>query len=701
MAKDPVCGMYVDEEHPPFKKEIRGRMHYFCSETCLRTFEQPEIELRNLKYLVAFSLVLSFLTLGFTWFDVLPFLKQPQWLFLLATPVQFIAGWRYYKGAWDAFKAKTANMDTLIAIGTTVAWLYSTIVTLQITFPGAFPEIFPGEELYFDTAALIVALILLGKLLEEIAKGRASEAVRKLMDLQPRMARVVRNGEVEIPVERVEVGDIVVVSPGEKIPVDGVVVEGYSSIDESMITGESIPVERGVNDEVIGATLNKTGMLRFKATKVGADTTLSQIINLVEEAQLASAPIQRLADKVAAYFVPAVIGIASLVFLFWYFNTGSLTFALTRFIAVVIVACPCALGIATPAAIMVGTGKGAENGILVKGGEYLEKTRKLQAILFDKTGTLTKGKPSVTDILSFRDFKEEEVLRLAAIAEKGSEHPLGEAILEKAKEAKLKVDDPESFEAIPGHGVKATHRGRMILLGNRRLMKENKIGLSKLEKSLRKIEEEGKTVMIVAIDNNVAGLIAVADTLKEYSREAVSALQQMGVQVVMLTGDNERTAKAIAKELGIKKVLAEVLPGDKAKEIQKLQDERLVVGMVGDGINDAPALAQADVGIAIGSGTDVAVETGDIVLIKDDLRDMVTAIQLSRSTVQKIKQNLFWAFGYNTALIPLAAGILAPLGIVMHPIYAAAAMALSSVSVVTNSLLLRRFTPILSSKTRI
>jgi len=697
MAKDPVCGMYVDEESPPFKKKIRGRMYYFCSETCLRTFEQPEIELRNLKYLVAFSLVLSFLTLGFTWFDVLPFLKQPQWLFLLATPVQFVAGWRYYKGAWDALKAKTANMDTLIAVGTTTAWLYSTVVTLQITFPGTFPEIFPAEELYFDTAALIVALILLGKLLEEIAKGRASEAVRKLMDLQPRMARVLRNGkEVEMPVERVEVGDLVVVRPGEKIPVDGVVMEGYSSIDESMITGESIPVEKVIGDEVIGATLNKTGMLRFKATKVGADTTLSQIITLVEEAQLSSAPMQRLADRVAAYFVPTVIGIALLVFVFWHFNTGSLTFALTRFIAVVIVACPCALGIATPAAIMVGTGKGAENGILIKGGEYLEKTRKLQAILFDKTGTLTKGKPSVTDIVCFGGFREEEVLRLAAIAEKGSEHPLGEAILEKAREDKLDIADPESFEAVPGLGVKATHRGRVILLGNRRLMKENKIGLPEPEKSLRRLEGDGKTVMILAVDKKVAGLVAVADTLKEYSKEAVSALQRMGIRVVMLTGDNERTAKAIAKELGIERVLAEVLPGAKANEIKKLQEEGLVVGMVGDGINDAPALAQADVGIAIGGGTDVAVETGDIVLIKDDLRDVVTAIQLSRSTVQKIVQNLFWAFGYNVALIPLAAGILAPLGIVMHPIYAAAAMALSSVSVVTNSLLLRRFTPMLS-----
>jgi len=693
MAKDPVCGMYVDERNPPAKKEINGRMYYFCSETCLRTYLQPQIELRNLKYLVAFSLVLSFLTLAFTWFNLLPFLTQSQWLFLFATPVQFIAGWRYYKGFWDALKAKAANMDTLIAIGTTTAWLYSTIVMLQLSFPGLIPEIFPGEELYFDTAALIVALILLGKLLEEIAKGRASEAVRKLMDLQPRMATVLRKGkEVEVPIEKVQVGDIIVVKPGEKIPVDGVVVDGYSSIDESMITGESIPVEKGIDSEVISATINKTGLLKFRATKVGVDTTLSQIIQLVEEAQLSSAPIQRLADKVAAYFVPAVIGIAIIVFLFWNFTTGSILVALTRFIAVVIVACPCALGIATPAAIMVGTGKGAENGILIKGGEFLEKTRQLQTILLDKTGTLTKGKPSVTDVVASSGFKEEEILRLAAIAEKGSEHPLGEAILEQAEEMKLKIADPESFKAVPGHGVKATFRGQIILLGNRKLMEKNKIKIKNLEEGVQKLEEEGKTVMIVAIDEKIVGLIAVADTLKEHSKIAVEALQKMGIEVVMLTGDNKRTANAIAKEVSIKKVLAEVLPSEKAGEVKKLQEKGLVVGMVGDGINDAPALAQADVGIAIGSGTDVAVETGDIILIKDDLRDVITSIQLSRSTVQKIKQNLFWAFFYNTGLIPVAAGILAPFGIVMNPIYAATAMALSSVSVVSNSLLLRRFT---------
>jgi len=696
MAKDPVCGMYVDENNPPFKKEIGGRMYYFCSETCLRTFEQPEIELRNLRYLTAFSLALSFLTLAFTWFNVLPFLKQAQWLFLLATPVQFIGGWRYYRGAWDALKVKTANMDTLIATGTTTAWLYSTVVTLQLTFPSVFPRIFPEEEIYFDTAALIVALILLGKLLEEVTKRRASEAVRKLMDLQPRMARVVRNGEeLEVPVEKVEVGDLVVVRPGEKIPVDGVVVEGYSSVDESMITGESIPVEKKVSDKVIGATFNKTGMLKFKAIKVGADTTLSQIITLVEEAQLSSAPIQRLADRVSAYFVPGVIGTAVLVFIFWYLNIGSLTFALTRFIAVVIVACPCALGIATPASIMVGTGKGAENGILIKGGEYLEKALKLRVIVFDKTGTLTKGKPSVTDIVSSGDFGEEEILRLAAIAEKGSEHPLGEAVLDSAKEKGLEVEGLEAFEAIPGQGVKAAYKGQSILLGNRRLMSENKIELSMLDERIRNLEEEGKTVMILAVNKKATGLIAVADTLKEYSKEAVRKLQQMGIDVVMLTGDNERTAKAIAGKLGIRRVLAEVLPGDKAKEIKALQGEGLAVGMVGDGINDAPALAQADVGIAIGSGTDVAIETGGIVLIKDDLRDVVAAIQLSRSTVRKIKENLFWAFAYNVALIPIAAGILAPLGIMMNPIYAAAAMALSSVSVVTNSLTLRRFAPVL------
>jgi Cu+-exporting ATPase len=688
VGKDPICGMYVDEEKAPFKAEIRGRIYYFCSETCLRTFERPEVELRNLKILVAFSFSFTVLIFFFSFFDISPFFSKNKWLFLFATPVQFGAGWRYYKGTFDALKVGTANMDTLIAMGTSAAWGYSSIITF-------FPDIFEETEVFFDTAAAIITLVLVGKLLEDLAKGRASEALIKLMDLQPKMAHVIRGEEeTEIPVELVEVDDIVIVRPGEKIPVDGVVIEGHSSIDESMITGESIPVEKKPGDNVIGATINKVGLLKFKATKVGSDTTLSKIIDLVEEAQLSKAPMQRLADYISARFVPSVILIALFSFSIWYFiGNESFTFSLAILIAVLIIACPCALGIATPTAIMVGTGKGAENGILIKGGEYLERTYKVQTIVFDKTGTLTKGEPSVTDVVSL-GLSEEEVLKLAYMAEKGSEHPLGESIVKGAKEKGLDIPDAESFEAIPGQGVKAVYDGEEILLGNRKLMENSSIPYKEIEEKIQDLEKDGKTVMILVENKKIKGLIAVADTLKENSKDAVKKLQEMGIEVIMLTGDNRRTADAIAKKLGITKVLSEVLPHDKANVIKKLQDEGKIVGMVGDGINDAPALAQADVGIAIGSGTDVAVETGDIVLIKDDLRDVVAAIQLSKQTVRKFKQNLFWAFFYNTALIPIAAGILYPLlGILLDPIYAAAAMSSSSVTVVTNSLLLKRFNP--------
>lgn len=688
MAKDPVCGMYVDEKNPPFKKAIRGRMYHFCSETCLRTFEAPEIELRNLKILVAFSLILSVPTFLFSFIKILPsILPNNVWLFLFATPVQFVAGWRFYRGTFDALKKLTANMDTLIAIGTSAAWIYSTTVTF---FPGVFP---PGK-VYFDTAALIISLILVGKLLEDMAKGKASEAVRKLMDLQPTMAKIIRDGnELEVPVERVNKDDIVIIRSGEKIPVDGVIIEGHASIDEKMITGESIPVEKDRGDEVIGATINKEGMIKVKAIKLGKDSALAQIIKLVEEAQQSTAPSQRLADKVSAYFVPIVILIAILSSLLWYFiGSMSFTFSLTIFIAILIVACPCALGIATPTAIMVGTGKGAENGLLIKGGENLEKTRKLTTIVFDKTGTLTKGEPSVTDVLTLKGFDEKNVLMLAAGAEKGSEHPLGQAIIKGAEEKKLKVPDLKSFDVVPGHGIEAEVKGRKVLVGNRKLMLDKKVSIYALEEKIKALELKGKTAMIVSIDGNPAGIIAVADTLKEHSQEAIRQLQNMDLEVVMLTGDNSRTADAIAKNLGITRVLAEVLPGQKAKEIRKLQEQGEIVGMVGDGINDAPALAQADVGIAIGSGSDIAMESSGIVLIKEDLRDVVGSIQLSKKTVSKIKQNLFWAFFYNTALIPVGAGILYPFfGILLNPIYAAAAMAFSSVSVVSNSLILRRF----------
>jgi len=682
--------MYVDEKTATITRVIRGRTYYFCSESCARTFEAPEIELRNLKIMVAFSLALGLPTFIFSFLEVLPsILPNNVWLFLMATPVQFIPGWRFYRGTWDAIKSRLANMDTLIAVGTSAAWVYSTVVTF-------FPSVFPEGGVYFDTAALIIGLVLLGKLLEDIAKGKASEAIRKLMDLQPRMARVIRNGrEKEVPVELVQEGDLVIVRPGEKIPVDGEVVEGYSSVDEKMITGESIPVEKKVGDVVIGATINKAGMLRFKATKVGADTTLSQIVKLVEEAQISKAPIQRLADTISAYFVPAVMVIAIASFIAWYsLGAKPFTFSLTIFISVLIVACPCALGIATPTAIMVGTGKGAENGVLIKSSEYLEKAHKLDTIVFDKTGTLTKGQPEVTDIVAAKTYEEKDVLKYAAIAEKGSEHPLGEAILREASRKGVEVPNPNFFEAVPGQGVRATYAGKDTLLGNRKLMTENKISIEDFEEKISTLEGEGKTVMITAVDKQVAGVVAVADTLKEHSIEAVKQLQKMGIETIMLTGDNRRTADAIAKKLRIKRVLSEVLPAEKAEEIKKLQQEGKIVGMVGDGINDAPALAQSDIGIAIGSGTDVALETGGIVLIKDDIRDVVASIQLSRNTVGKIKQNLFWAFFYNTALIPVAAGILYPFfRILFNPVFAAVAMAFSSVTVVTNSLLLRRFKP--------
>jgi Cu+-exporting ATPase len=550
-------------------------------------------------------------------------------------------------------------------------------------------------EVYFDTAGTIIVLILLGRLLEARAKGQTSEAIKKLIGLQAKTARVVRDGqEIDIPVEEVEIADLVVVRPGEKVPVDGIVREGYSSVDESMVTGESIPVEKKTGDEVIGATLNKTGTFTFEATKVGKDTMLAQIIKMVEEAQGSKPPIARLADIIASFFVPAVIGIAIITFIVWYFfgPTPALTYAMLNFVAVLIIACPCALGLATPTSIMVGTGKGAENGVLIRGGEALETAHKLTAIVMDKTGTLTKGEPSVTDILAFNNHKEEDILRYAASAEKGSEHPLGEAIVNRAKEGNIPLVKPENFNAIAGHGIEATIDGRSLLLGNAKLMKYREILLDELEKKAEELSNQGKTPMFVAIDGNPGGIIAVADTLKENSKQAVEALHRMEIEVAMITGDNQRTAEAIARQIGIDRVLSEVLPEVKADEVKKLQAEGKKVAMVGDGINDAPALAQADVGIAIGTGTDVAMESADITLISGDLRGVVTAIALSKATLRNIKQNLFWAFAYNTILIPVAAGVLFPFfGILLNPIFAAAAMGLSSVTVVSNALRLRRF----------
>jgi Cu+-exporting ATPase len=706
MAKDIICGMYVDEEKAPYKVERRGTTYYFCSEGCYKQFLAPERELRALKALTAFSLILGGITalfeygvpliLGvphnFVWLG----LPNYVWLFLFATPVQFIGGWRFYRGTLDAIRARQANMDSLIAIGTSAAWAYSALYTF---FPWLFPKTatFGGPAVYFTETGLIIGFIMLGRTMEHIVKGRASEAIRRLLDLQPKVARVLKDGaEVELPVEQVQVGDLVVVRPGEKIPVDGVVVEGHSSVDQSVVTGESLPVEKVVGDEVIGGTINKAGLLKVKATKVGSDSALSQIVKMVEEAIVSQAPMQRLADKVSSYFVPAVIAIAIASFLFWYF-AWRLPFglALIVLVSVLIVACPCALGIATPAAIMIGASKGAQSGILIKNGEYLEKAHRLTTIVFDKTGTLTKGEPSVTDVIGLNSA-EEIVLRLAAAAEAGSEHPLGEAIVRAARERGLTIEDPEGFEAIPGQGVRAIVNGAVVLVGNRKLMEANGIAIEAAEERVKSLEQEGKTVMLVAVDGKLEGILAVADTVKEGAREAIRRLQSMGLEVVMLTGDNRRTAEAIARKLGITKLLAEVMPAEKARAVRELRGEGKVVAMVGDGVNDAPALAASDVGIAIGSGTDVAKETGGIVLMRSDVNDVAKAIALSRKVVRKIKENLFWAFAYNVILIPVAAGVLYPsFGLLLNPIFAAIAMAASSITVTMNSMLLNRWNPAL------
>ena len=616
--------------------------------------------------------------------------------FLLATPVQFWCGMRFYKGALSAARHLTTDMNTLIAVGTSSAYLFSVAVTF---FPGLFELKGFTAEVYFDTSAMIIVLILLGRFLEARAKARTGEAVKKLMGLEARSARVVRDGiEKDVPLSEVVKGDTVIVRPGEKVPVDGVVIEGYSSIDESMISGESMPVEKKEGDEVIGSTMNKTGSFKFRATRVGKETALARIIEMVEEAQGLKPPIARMADKVASWFVPAVIGIAIITFIVWlvFGPTPAFTFALLNFVSVLIIACPCALGLATPTSIMVGTGKGAEHGILIRGGGALETAHKLTAIILDKTGTLTKGEPSLTDVrvLPGGSVTEDELLMYAASAERGSEHPLGEAIVEGAKERGIELKDVTDFSAEPGMGIRAGIDGFNVMLGNLKLMKGNSVELGELKKVAEQLADEGKTPVYLAVDSKAVGVVAVADTLKENSKEAVAALKEMGLSVMMLTGDNSRTAAAIAKAVGIEKVLAEVLPEDKAKEVKKAQELGLVVAMVGDGINDAPALTQADVGIAIGTGADVAMEASDITLIGGELTAIVTAISLSRATIRNIKQNLFFAFFYNTILIPLAAGVLYPsLGILLSPIFAAAAMGMSSVSVVSNALRLKGFKP--------
>ncbi|MFZ5931952.1 MAG: heavy metal translocating P-type ATPase [Pseudomonadota bacterium] len=701
MAKDPICGMVVNKAGAVaahLTSERSARIYYFCSSGCKSTFEDPERELKSMRTRVAVALTgvlaLAMLRAGafivlatgatiVSWAPIpaLPWFTWGVWLFILVTPVQFIGGWGFYKGAWAALRSGSINMDFLIALGTSVAYFFSVAV---VFFPDVLPVKVDEREVYFEVSAVIIAFVLLGKYMEEIIKKRSSAAVRKLMDLRPAVAHVVRDGkEEEIPAEAIMAGEIVVVRPGERIPTDGDVLEGASSVDESMLTGESMPVEKAPGAKLIGGTLNRSGMLRFTATRIGRETALAQIIKLVEEAQTSTAQVQRLADQVTGYFVPAVVGVAFLAFFGWWL-AGDFPQALLSFIAVLIISCPCALGVATPAALMVGVGKGAEAGILIRGAEVLERARNLNMIVFDKTGTLTRGAPEITDIVPFGGQNEADVLRLAAAVEVGSEHPLGEAIVRAAQMRSLALPAVTTFNSIAGHGISGTVEGQSILLGNRRLLLREKVSIENAEPDMIRLEREGKTAMLVAAGGVLIGVIAVADTIKPEAKEAVAALRQEGIEVIMLTGDNERTAQAIGRELGIDRIIAEVLPGDKAKIIKDMQAQNKMVAMVGDGVNDAPALATADIGIAIGSGSDVAKETGGIILIKNDVREVVLAIRLSRLTLRKIKQNLFWAFVYNTIGIPVAA-----LGY-LNPIIAAAAMALSSLSVIANSALLKR-----------
>ncbi len=701
MAKDPVCGMMVRRAGAVaagLVSDRSGRTYYFCSPVCKRTFEDPERELKSMRTRVTIALTgvlaLAILRAGaflalaagatiVTWVPIpaLPWFTWGVWLFILVTPVQFIGGWGFYKGAWSAIRTGSINMDFLIALGTTVAYFYSVAVVFA---PDILPVKVEERDVYFEVSAVIIAFVLLGKYMEEIIKRRSSAAVRKLMDLRPAVAHVLRGDvETEVPAESIMVGEAVVVRPGERIPTDGQVIEGASSVDESMLTGESMPVEKGPGANLIGGTLNRSGLLRFRATRVGRDTALSQIIKLVEEAQASTAQVQRLADQVTRYFVPAVVSVAVLTFVGWWL-VGDFPQALLSSIAVLIISCPCALGIATPAALMVGVGKGAEAGILIRGAEVLERARKLNVVVFDKTGTLTRGEPNVTDVIPLAGANETEVLRWGAAVEVGSEHPLGEAIVRAASHRGIELPAVSGFEAIAGHGIRGTVDGHRVLLGNRRLFKREGIPIDAAEAAMTRLEREGKTAMLGGADGKAIGIIAVADTLKPEAKEAVAALRGEGIEVVLLTGDNERTAQAIGRELGIDRVIAEVLPSDKVKTIKELQSAGKMVAMVGDGVNDAPALATADIGIAIGSGSDVAKETGGIILIRNDVRDVVKAIRLSRATMTKIKQNLFWAFIYNSVGIPVAA-----LGF-LNPIIAAAAMALSSLSVIVNSALLKR-----------
>lgn len=648
-----------------------------------REKEQREKEIRRLRLELVISAILTApllfsMLLMITNIDI-PFFHNEYFQLIVATPVQFIIGFRFYKNAYRALRSGSANMDVLIAMGTTAAYFYSIYNAFFAPHEGMM------KELYFESSAVIITLILFGKYLEAVAKGRTSEAIKKLMGLQAKTARVIRDGrEEDIPIEEVVPGDVIVVRPGEKIPVDGRILEGDSAVDESMLTGESLPVEKTAGDHVVGATINRFGTFRLEATRVGKDTVLSQIIKMVEDAQGSKAPIQKIADRVSGVFVPVVLAIALVTLLAWYLIAGDLTGGIVSAVSVLVIACPCALGLATPTAIMAGTGKGAENGILIKGGEHLEMTYRLNAVVLDKTGTITKGQPEVTDVIPLGSMDRGELLRMAAAAEKNSEHPLGEAIYEQGKKEPGTVPEAEQFAAIPGKGVRAVVEGRQIYIGTRKLMQEAGIDTGSAENVIAGLEDDGKTAMLMAADGRLEAVIAVADTLKESSKDAIDELKKMGIEVYMITGDNKRTASAIAKQAGITNVLAEVLPEDKAEEVGKLKKQGMKVAMAGDGINDAPALVAADIGIAMGTGTDVAIEAADITLLRGDLMLIPAAIRLSKMTMRKIKQNLFWAFIYNIIGIPVAAfGLL-------NPMIAGGAMAFSSVSVVTNSLRLRR-----------
>lgn len=648
-----------------------------------REKEQREKEIRRLRLELVISAILTApllfsMLLMITNIDI-PFFHNEYFQLIVATPVQFIIGFRFYKNAYRALRSGSANMDVLIAMGTTAAYFYSIYNAFFAPHEGMM------KELYFESSAVIITLILFGKYLEAVAKGRTSEAIKKLMGLQAKTARVIRDGrEEDIPIEEVVPGDVIVVRPGEKIPVDGRILEGDSAVDESMLTGESLPVEKTAGDHVVGATINRFGTFRLEATRVGKDTVLSQIIKMVEDAQGSKAPIQKIADRVSGVFVPVVLAIALVTLLAWYLIAGDLTGGIVSAVSVLVIACPCALGLATPTAIMAGTGKGAENGILIKGGEHLEMTYRLNAVVLDKTGTITKGQPEVTDVIPLGSMDRGELLRMAAAAEKNSEHPLGEAIYEQGKKESGTVPEAEQFAAIPGKGVRAVVEGRQIYIGTRKLMQEAGIDTGSAENVIAGLEDDGKTAMLMAADGRLEAVIAVADTLKESSKDAIDELKKMGIEVYMITGDNKRTASAIAKQAGITNVLAEVLPEDKAEEVGKLKKQGMKVAMAGDGINDAPALVAADIGIAMGTGTDVAIEAADITLLRGDLMLIPAAIRLSKMTMRKIKQNLFWAFIYNIIGIPVAAfGLL-------NPMIAGGAMAFSSVSVVTNSLRLRR-----------